>query len=329
MEKKLLVVLVVVGLCSTAALALDPMGPATAGLKQGQFSAGLDGAYSEMDLRFDGSFTMSLGPLFDGVDGDFSYPPISDKLTFENVEIIKGYFNIGYGVMDNVEVFVRLGGASAEMQKPVRDIDTEFDADADGDADGGMMILEDGPLHDFDAGFAVGLGTKVTFWEPSPELKVGFLAQGSWTKLDVRTKYQGVTEAGGYPYGDQLGLWSVPSDGELEFWEVQLALGATYKLSDKFTVYGGPFYHWLSGDYDFEGDGAYAPIEEYDGSGIYGFDEDLLALHVDGSYDVDDEGCFGGYFGAKIDITENASFNAECQIAESAYAFGTGIVWKF
>jgi hypothetical protein len=329
MEKKLLVVLVVVGLCSTAALALDPMGPATAGLKQGQFSAGLDGAYSEMDLRFDGKFTMLLGPLFDDGDMDISYPPISDELTFENVELYKAYLNIGYGVCDTVEVFVRLGGASAEMQKPTREIDTYFYDDDDEYPDGGMSIFEDGPIHDFDTGFAVGLGGKVTFWEPSPELKVGFLAQGSWTQLDVRTKYQGVTEAGGYPYGEQVGLWSYPADGQLEFWEVQLALGATYELSPKFTVYGGPFYHWFSGNYDFEGDGAYAPIEEADDDDVYGFSDDLLALHVDGSYDVDDTGCFGGYFGAKIDVTENASFNAECQIAEGAYAFGTGIVWKF
>ncbi len=114
MEKKLLVVLVVVGLCSTVALALDPMGPPTAGLKQGQFEGSLEYSYSE-------------------------YGPQGEMGTnLKNVKVNKGYANLGYGIADNWEAFIRLGGA-----------DTDFKTD-------------DGIKYNGDIGFAYGFGTKAT-----------------------------------------------------------------------------------------------------------------------------------------------------------------------
>jgi len=291
MEKKLLVVLVVVGLCSTAALALDPMGPPTAGLKQGQFSAGLDYAYSVGDFKHDGDYTWWISPPA-GPSGT-----VSEKFGLKDGKMHKAYFNLGYGVMDNVEAFVRLGGATREIKREAHE---------------GTSGPVDDTLFDSDTGFAIGFGGKATVWEPSPELKVGFLAQASWANVDYSVTYSGIT-SGGYD-------WIVPTEGDISFWEMQFALGATYKLSDKFSVYGGPFYYIFNGDYDFKGTGVFDPR---------GDDGGPVDMTLKGSYDVKQDSEFGGYLGAQIAVTDNVAWNAECQATGDAIALGTGIVWKF
>jgi len=293
MEKKLLVVLVVVGLCSTVALALDPMGPATAGLKQGQVSAGVEYSYSQMDLQYDGDYSFNIGY-------GYIYGTLKDKFMLKDTQMHKAYFNIGYGVSDNIEVFGRLGGANLYAQQNERGIEDYYEYD----------VWFDPLTYDIDTGFAAGFGGKVTVWQPSPELKIGVLGQGSWASVDYSmTMY-------GYADGPEA-YWGANLSGEMDFWEWVLAVGATYELAPRFTVYGGPFYYWFSGDYDYKGSGWW-----YNDS----YDYDMTRK---GSYDVEDEGCFGGYVGAQIAVTENVDFNAECQGAKGALAFATGLVWKF
>jgi len=140
MEKKLLVVLVVVGLCSTVALALDPMGPPTAGLKKGQWSAGIEWAYSDMTVK-------RVMPRWFGPKHEADIPDMS-----------KIYANIGYGFADNVEAFVRLGAGAADYER------TTYNYDWEGDGD---------------YRFTYGGGVKLTLAE-QPDLKWGLLAQYSW-----------------------------------------------------------------------------------------------------------------------------------------------------
>jgi len=295
MEKKLLVVLVVVGLCSTAALALDPLGPATAGLKQGQISAGLEYAYSQMDLQYDGDYSFDIG-------GGYIYGTLEDEFKLTDTQVHKAYFNLGYGIMDNVEAFVRLGGANLYAQQDERGIEDYYAYD----------VWFDPLTYDSSTGFAFGFGGKATVWQPSPELSVGVLAQASWATV----KYN--MSMFGYAEGPDA-YWGANISGDLDFWEVQLALGATYQLAPKFSVYGGPFYYWFIGDYDYDGSGWWT---NNGGDSYYD-------LSRKGSYDVTDEGCFGGYLGAQIAVTDNVAFNAECQGAKVALGFATGIVWKF
>jgi hypothetical protein len=292
MVKKLLVVLVVVGLCSTAALALDPMGPPTAGLKQGQISAGLDYSYSQMDLKYDGDYSFDVG------DG-YVTGTLKDKFKLTDTQVNKAYFNLGYGIADGLEVFGRVGGANLYAQQGERGITDYYEND----------VWIDPLTYDSDTGFAFGFGGKATVWQPSPELSVGVLAQASWATVKYSTTMYGYAEG---PDAD----WGANISGDLDFWEVQVAAGATYKLSDKFSVYGGPFYYWFTGDYDYKGSGWWDNGSEYD-------------MLRKGSYDVEDLGCFGGYLGAQIAVTDNVAFNAECQGAKGALAFATGLVWKF
>lgn len=296
MEKKLLVVLVVVGLCSTAALALDPMGPPTAGLKAGQWSAGLDYAYSQMDLKYDGHYEYYVD-----IGGGYS-DKVKLKYKTEDAQMNKAYFNLGYGIADCLEVFGRVGGANLYgKREPMYSYNED---------DGGYTdVWLDETTYDSSTCFALGFGGKATVAQLSPELAIGVLAQASWANLNYDVRFEG------YDYnGDSW--WGVGSEGEIDFWEVQIALGATYQLAPKFSVYGGPFYYWFTGDFSHKG------------SDDYGYDDDYW-MGIKGSYDVKDVGCFGGYVGAQIAATENVSINAECQIADGALALGTGLVWKF
>ena len=245
MKKKMLllsVVLVVVCLWSSAAMALTPMGPPMAGLKQGQYSVGFDFSSSEMDVEVSG-----LG--------------ISE--TLDDVESFAYLANLSYGITDDWEAFIRLGLTDVEFE--------EFDGSSE---------------------FAYGFGTKVTF-EQKDAVTWGGLFQMTWAKSDDSLT------------GLVPGYGIVTADLEIDFYEIQIAVGPTYELNDTTSIYGGPFLHFIDGDLD------------------------VSVLGVTGSLDVEQESEFGGYIGAQFDIAENASWNLEYQATGDGWAIGTGFVWRF
>jgi opacity protein-like surface antigen len=222
MVKKLLllvVVLATVALAGSAALALAPMGPPTAGLKTGQFRVGIEYAYSDVDMELDGE-------ELDGVTSNMIFG------------------NLGYGIMDDWEAFVRLGVA-----------DVDYD---DGDFSG-------------DYGFAWGLGTKVTFLKQE-NLNWGALFQMTWTNSED----EGV---------------------EFDFYDMQIAVGPTWKLNDTLSIYGGPFVHLINGDVE--------------------------------TADLEEDSSFGGYVGVEAALADNTSLFGEVQFTGAGWAIGTGISWKF
>jgi opacity protein-like surface antigen len=226
MEKKLLLVVVVlatVALAGSAALALAPTGPPTAGLKTGQFRVGVEYSYSNEDMKLEGH-----------------------KLDNTTSNMIFG--NLGYGIMDDWEAFVRLGVANVDYK--------------DGDFSG-------------DYGFVWGLGTKVTFLKQE-NLNWGALFQMTWTNSED----EGV---------------------EFDFYDMQIAVGPTWKLSDTLSIYGGPFVHFINGDVDG-----------------YGYTADL-----------EEDSAYGGYIGAEAALADNTSLFGEFQLTGSGWAIGTGINWKF
>ena len=265
MEKKLLLAVVLVVVCSSAAFALDPMGPPMAGLKKGQFSAGADYSYSEMDLKLsEGKWSDSLG---------FSGKLPSGKI--KNIKMNKVYANLGYGVADNWEMFLRLGGANTDFKTDLFDVGSvqkEFDSDTS---------------------FAIGFGTKATFYE-EPKLKLGGLFQMSWASTDAK--------ANGPTWSESLGI---------DIMEIQIAAGPTYKLMECVSIYGGPFFHIIDGDVEAK--------LRFLGSPTV----------TKRSYDIDEVGCFGGYIGTQVDVIENVPFCIEYQHTASADALAMSLIWKF
>ncbi len=205
-------VLVAFGLGSSAAFALDLMGPPASGLKQGQFHAGVDYSYSQMDLK------LTEGRWIEYLDHS---SPLSGKyaesFTLKDFKLNKAHVNIGYGLADNWEGFLRLGGVNAKF--------------------GDSNFYEEGEEFDSQTDLAIGCGIKATFYEDG-NLKIGGLFQVSRAELDGKMRPNG---------------WPVAGDSvQIELTEIQIAVGPSYKLADNFLIYGGPFLHFIDGDLDDE-----------------------------------------------------------------------------
>ena len=122
-QRKLLLSIMVVGMLSSAALAIAPMGPPVAGLAEGQSAVGLGFALSDQTLEVSNP---------GAVTGDAEI----------DVESMMYYGCIGYGISDVWSITVALGAA-----------DAEFDADGngsdfDGDTDFGFAVQTKRTLHD-------------------------------------------------------------------------------------------------------------------------------------------------------------------------------------
>ena len=199
--------LVVAGLSGSAAFALDPMGPPAASLQRGQFKAGADFSHSTMDLK------LNKGTWVEYLDGVFFDSGDAVSLTLKNFKANKAYANLGYGVADNFEAFLRLGGASSRFGDSLWEDQEEFDSNAD---------------------FAVGGGIRATFYEEG-NVALGGLVQTSWAAFDGQLK------AAHWASGDFV---------EIDITEVQIAVGPTVRCTDRLQIYGGPFLHVVGGDLD-------------------------------------------------------------------------------
>jgi opacity protein-like surface antigen len=147
MGKKLLllsVVFVVAILCGSTALAVAPVGPPTAGLKTGQFSAGFGYAHGEIDSA--------------DVDWKSDFASGLPKLKAKDVKSDAYLAKFGYGISDDWEFYGFLG--VADMRGKIDD--DGFDGDQD---------------------FSGGFGTKYTFLRDG-QLSWGGVYQMSWSRGD-------------------------------------------------------------------------------------------------------------------------------------------------
>jgi opacity protein-like surface antigen len=150
--KILLLCVVLVGLCGSTALALDPMGPPKANLQKDQWSVGIDYSWGEMTIQ---RTTANWSDAKNTADLD---------------DMQKIYATIGYGLSENVEGFVRIGIGSTDVERKVDWTKWE--------SDGG----------DWDAIW--GLGVKATLSEDE-NVTWGILAQYSSAELSCDQKESG------------------------------------------------------------------------------------------------------------------------------------------
>jgi len=263
MNKKLLVLVVVftvVALAGSAALALAPMGPPTAGLKTGQLRAGAEYSYSNMDFKADWG------------DGD--------EYTAKDIKLNIFAANIGYGLTDDWEGFVRLGAGNAK----------------------GSYSDEDESEITGDYKFVWGLGTKYTFLKQE-NIDWGVLFQIGWLKTEG-------SESGTYVDGEYTDTWE--DTYNLDVYDIEIAIGPTWKAAEGLKIYGGPFFNLIRGDLDIDEEGNDG--EPYSDSW---------------SADVKEKSIFGGYMGAQWDFIQNASVFGEFQLTGGGWTFATGVGWKF
>ena len=254
-----------------AAFAVGLMGPPSAGLKQQDFKIGADYSYTKMDLEFnDGEYVEYLDGWFD-VSG-----PRSD-LKLKDIKTNTVYVNMGYGVTDIFEVFLRLGGTNAEFS--------------------GSNFWATGEEFDSNIDFAIGGGIKATFYEEG-KLKIGGLIQADWSDLDgaIRPKE-----------------WPVADDTvQFDLAQVQIAVGPSYKLTDMISIYGGPFLHFVRGDWE----------------DVYNY-IDVGLITSKNTWTVEEDSYFGIYIGTQMEITENSAFVIEYQHTSSADTVGASIAVQF
>ena len=280
MEKKIglfIICLIVVCLSSSVVVALPPMGPPKALLGQDQWSIGLGYARQSMDLEASGEITdIQVAPLFVQVeDGEHEIQDLESNVVL---------CQMGYGLSDDWDVFLRLGVADAEDE-----IERIY-------ADGATDLYQG---YDGSFGFAWGVGTRATFWQDG-DVSWGGLVQMTWlTPDDSDISLSGDTNFSG--------------NAEIDFWEVQIAVGPTVRVDDSFRIYGGPFLHFVDGDLDLSGR----------------TDDMGTEMRVEASSDIDEESQFGGYAGAHWDMNENTCCFIECQLTGDAWAIGIGAARRF
>ncbi|MBN2315331.1 MAG: hypothetical protein JXM79_15490 [Sedimentisphaerales bacterium] len=242
--------------------------------------AGMDAG--QMQVGGEYSYSRMDLELFDGrwveyLDGVFSAAGTAMDFDLKDFKAHRAYVNVGFGPTDYFDVFVRLGGTEAEFGDSIWLDQEDFESSTD---------------------VAIGGGLKATFYENGP-LKIGGLVQANWSE------YNGTLFASDWLAADHV---------TIEIAEVQAAVGAAFTWAERFTVYGGPFVHFVSGDLD-------DTFSEVDG-GTGGL------LRSEYSWEIEEDSIFGGYFGANVDLTENCSFSVEYQITGAADAVGLSLLWR-
>ena len=263
-------------------LALDTMGIPAAGLMQDEYRVGFDYTYNNMDLDLSEGKYSDYVLHYDLVRRTGVLQP----KVMEDLTIHKGYVNLGYGVTDMGEVFMRIGGALAEFED---------------------SMWESGEIFNSNLDFSIGGGAKVTFYEDD-FLKIGGLCQLSYTKFD------GIMKPDDWPTISYPGADSV----NIEITEIQVAVGPAYEIEDNIIIYGGPFYHYLTGDMENIYTGLYTV--ENNPAGL---------ITMEYSWTIRERASYGGYIGTRMELPDNSYINLEFQATGAAYCIGTSVIWRF
>jgi len=265
-------VLMLSGLCSTNAFALDFMGPPTAEIGKGAFRAGIDFTYSDMDLEL----IEGTGTTF--FEGEIVGPYDLASVTISGFKVSTLYACIGYGVFENCEAFLRIGAANATFGDSLWGEGEDFDSDID---------------------FAASAGIKMNFYKEF-NWKIGGLIQINRLELDGKL---------------DSSSWTIPQPHvvDVSTSEMQIAIGATYMYSRRLSIYGGPFAHFITGDFDYD---------------FIRSDEDSFSTS-EVSWDINEGPTFGGYIGAQYDLSDNISASIEYQNSSNVNVFGLSLQMKY
>jgi hypothetical protein len=263
--------LIIVGLSGSHAFALDLMGPPSTETEKGMFRGGIEYSFSKIDLDLiEGKATVFRDKALLGSG------PV-DSITINNFKVNTLYATIGYGILENYELFMRMGTANAKF---------------------GDSLWEEGEDFDSNNNFAIGGGFKATFYKGF-DWKVGGVFQINRAELDGEVKSSS---------------WVIPQPQlvDISSTEIQIALGVTYLWSSRVSVYGGPFVHFISGDFDFK----FTRITNTIDTGKF-------------SWEFNEGPTYGGYIGAQIKLLDNSYVNIEYQQNSDAEFYGAGLMFRF
>jgi hypothetical protein len=216
MQKRipLFVVMVVVGLCASSALAFGPYGPPQSTLEHGQWA--LDIGYTQEEKDVSGCYTY--------YDTDYDYNSVDDSwdrsrsssdgycVRLQDFELDGALASIEYGLCDNWDVYLRLGMAKAKAKM--------------------VPYYSWYPYpesFDFDWGFAWQVGTNFTICQNGPWTWGGRLQFGH-ADPDSDSKTYRYDEGEGYYATDQI-------KADIELYEALAYIGPTYQPSETWLLY--------------------------------------------------------------------------------------------
>jgi len=201
----------------------------------------------------------------------------AQSIKVKNFKVNTLYATFGYGMTENAEAFIRMGAANAEF---------------------GDSLWEENEDFESKYNFAIGVGLKATLYEGF-DWKVGGLFQVNRTELDGEI---------------DSSSWSIaqPHFAEISTTEMQIAIGATYLYSDRISIYGGPFAHYISGDFDYE----FTRITTDIDTGEF-------------EWEIKEGPTYGGYIGAMYKFAKNSSANIEYQQTSDAEVFGISVMMRY
>jgi hypothetical protein len=199
----------------------------------------------------------------------------------KRLKMNKYYLLLAYGLRENCDVYLLLGSTRNKAEIKTNTTGTK----------------------DFDSGneFTIGFGTKMDFYKKG-KWKVGGIYQMSWVRNIAIDKSI---------YINQEVPWYHTVQGELNMAEIQIAVGPTYQLNERVCIYGGPFFHLISGDFHYrEHCSICGPINEEND-------------------DVREASWFGGYIGTQVNVCKNSSFFIEYLRTAMADALGMSFILRF
>lgn len=231
---------------------------------------------------------LGAGAEYSHSNMDFKVDWEGDSYTAKDIKLNIWDAKIGYGLTDDWEGFVRLGAGNAK-----------------GDED------DYGTTGDYK--FAWGLGTKYTFLKQE-NIDWGVLFQIGWLKSEGSDSGTDVYGADGSSYTE---TWE--ENYKLSVYDIEIAIGPTWKAAEGLKIYGGPFFNIIRGDLDYD----------YEWTDVYTDETPTESGSGSESANVKEKSLFGGYVGAELDFMQNASALAEFQFTGSGWTFATGVNWKF
>jgi hypothetical protein len=210
MKERVISIVAVLLFSSSNAFAL--LGTPMSWHKKDQWSLGFDSTHITQDMKSASSKWVWYG------DGAFNSAG-KTKVKIEDFTRDLHYANIGYGISDKCQVYLKLG---------VADLEQELNPGTD------LRYFENGKFSsDFDDNFALGAGAKYTY-SIDENLIMGANVQTNWLNTSWDTTQSGPTET-----------WKEEID--IEGVEVIAAAGFTVGLG-ACAVHGGPFLYCFSGE---------------------------------------------------------------------------------
>lgn len=226
---------------------------------------------------------IKIGLNYSTSEIDVELDDVENKI--KNNKQNKYYIDFSFPIEDAVEIILRLGMSNAQPDKG-ENKDNIF-----------------GYFNESNDSFLFGGGIKATIYK-NDFMKWGFTAMISYSKYS-------------WDYIDDFRISDVnyyDFEADAPLIEAIIFTGPTFKLTEYLDVYGGPFFHIVSGNFDAEGTIEYPPGNYYD---------------VKNTYDFRQDDVIGGMVGVQFNIGKNICFNIEGQKTNSAEGIAGGMTFKF